>query len=44
MDQQPAKPEVLRYIEGFNNTRRIYSTLGYNTAKQMEEILLEKGK
>src|SRR5690606_13160338 len=44
IDQQSAKLEVFGYIEGFYNTRRIYSALGYKTPKQMEEMLLKKAK
>ena len=44
IDQQSAKLEVFGYIEGFYNTRRIYSALGYKTPKQMEEMLLKKEK
>lgn len=42
MDQQSAKLEVFGYIEGFYNTKRIHSALGYKTPKQMEEMLLGK--
>lgn len=44
IDQQSAKLEVFGYIEGFYNTRRIHSALGYKTPKQMEEMLLKKEK
>jgi len=44
MDQQSAKLEVVGYIEGFYNTKSIYSALGYKTPKQIEEMLLEKDK
>lgn len=42
MDQQSAKLEVFGYIEGFYNTKRTHSALGYKTPKQMEEMLLGK--
>nr|WP_240768431.1 IS3 family transposase [Olivibacter sp. XZL3] len=42
MDQQSAKLEVFRYIEGFYNTKRTHSALGYKTPKQIEEMLMEK--
>jgi len=44
IDQQSAKLEVFGYIEGFYNTRRTHSALGYKTPKQMEEMLLNKEK
>lgn len=44
MDQQSAKLEVFGYIEGYYNTRRTHSALGYITPKQMEELLLKKEK
>jgi len=44
MDQQSAKLEVFRYIEGLYNTKRTHSAQGYKTPKQIEEILLEKEK
>jgi len=44
IDQQSAKLEVFGYIEGFYNTERTHSALGYKTPKQMEAILLEKEK
>lgn len=42
LDQQSAKLEVFGYIEGFYNTKRTHSALGYKTPKQIEEMLLEK--
>lgn len=42
MDQQSAKLEVFGYIEGFYNTKRTHSALGYKTPKQIEQMLLEK--
>jgi putative transposase len=42
MDQQSAKLEIFGYIEGFYNTKRTHSALGYNTPKQIEEMLMEK--
>src|SRR5690606_35251864 len=42
IDQQSAKLEVFGYIEGFYNTKRTHSALGYKTPKQIEEMLLEK--
>jgi len=42
MDQQSAKLEVFGYIEGFYNTKRTHSALGYKTPKQIEEMLLKK--
>lgn len=42
IDQQSAKLEIFGYIEGFYNTKRTHSVLGYKTPKQMEEMLLEK--
>lgn len=44
LDQQSAKLEVFAYIEGFYNTKRIDSALGYKTPKQMEEMLMEQEK
>jgi putative transposase len=44
IDQQSAKLEVFGYIEGFYNTKRTHSALGYKTPKQIEEMLLEKEK
>jgi len=44
IDQQSARLEVFGYIEGFYNTRRTHSALGYKTPKQMEKMLLEKEK
>ncbi|SJN16857.1 Mobile element protein [Sphingobacterium sp. JB170] len=44
IDQKSAKLEVFGYIEGFYNTRRIHSALGYKTPKQVEEMLLKKEK
>ena len=44
MDQQSVKLEVFGYIEGFYNTKRTHSALGYKTPKQIEEMLLEKEK
>jgi putative transposase len=43
-DQQSARLEIFGYIEGFYNTRRTHSALGYKTPKQMEAILLKKEK
>lgn len=43
-DQQSAKLEIFGYIEGFYNTKRTHSALGYKTPKQMEAILLKKEK
>ncbi|SKC02916.1 Integrase core domain-containing protein [Sphingobacterium nematocida] len=42
MDQHSAKLEVFGYIEGFYNTKRTHSALGYKTPRQMEEMLLGK--
>lgn len=42
MDQQSAKLEIFGYIEGFYNTKRTHSALGYKTPKQIQEMLLEK--
>lgn len=42
MDQNSAKLEVFGYIEGFYNTKRTHSALGYKTPRQMEEMLLGK--
>lgn len=42
MDQQSAKLEVFGYIEGFYNTKRTHSAMGYKIPKQIEEMLLEK--
>ena len=42
LDQQSAKLEIFGYIEGFYNTKRTHSALGYKTPKQIEEMLLEK--
>lgn len=44
MSQQSAKVEIFGYIEGFYNTKRTHSALGYKTPKQIEEMLLEKEK
>lgn len=44
LDQKSAGLEIFRYIEGFYNTRRTHSALGYKTPKQMEKRLLEKEK
>lgn len=44
IDQQSAKLEVFGYIEGFYNTKRTHSALGYKAPKQMEAILQEKEK
>ena len=44
IDQQSAKLEIFGYIEGFYNTKRTHSALGYKTPKQIEEMLLEKKK
>jgi len=44
MNQQSAKLEVFRYIEGFYNTNRTHSALEYKTPTQTEEMLLEKEK
>lgn len=44
IDQQSARLEVFGYIEGFYNTKRTHSALGYKTPKQMEKMLLEKEK
>lgn len=44
IDQQSAKLEVFGYIEGFYNTKRTHSALGYKTPMQIEEMLLEKEK
>lgn len=44
IDQQSAKLEIFGYIEGFYNTKRTHSALGYKTPKQIEEMLLEKEK
>lgn len=44
MDQQSAKLEIFGYIEGFYNTKRIHSALGYKTPRKIEEMLLEKEK
>lgn len=44
IDQQSAKLQVFGYIEGFYNTKRTHSALGYKTPKQIEEMLLEKEK
>ncbi len=44
MDQQSAKLEIFGYIEGFYNTKRTHSALGYKTPRQIEEMLLEKEK
>ncbi len=44
IDQQSAKLEIFEYIEGFYNTQRAHSALGYKTPKQIEEMLLEKEK
>ncbi|CAM3433839.1 integrase core domain-containing protein [Sphingobacterium prati] len=44
MDQQSAKLEIFGYIEGFYNTKRTHSALGYKTPKQMEEMLLKKDR
>ncbi len=43
-DRQTAKLEIFGYIEGFYNTRRTHSALGYKTPKEMEAILLKKEK
>lgn len=42
MDQQSDKLEIFGYVEGFYNTKRTHSALGYKTPKQIEEMLLEK--
>lgn len=44
MDQQSAKLEIFGYIEGFYNTKRTHSALGYKTPRQIEEMLFEKEK
>lgn len=43
-DKRVARLEVFRYIEGFYNTKRTHSALGYRTPAQMEHILSRKEK
>lgn len=39
-NQQQAKLEIFRYIEGYYNTRRRHATLGYRTPCEMEKLIL----
>lgn len=40
-NRESAKLEIFSYIEGFYNTKRKHSSLGYRTPSEMEKLLTE---
>ncbi len=43
-DKEIAKMKIFEYIEGFYNSKRIHSAIGYLTPNQMEDYLNQNQK